>query len=193
MRLLSELGACSERWLVTKTKEAGYLVRSISFSSNALFLASFGAGFRSISGGGSQLLLQGLKCLFANRPKRVHEMKINKLVRQYAIFVIVFLSASAMSFAQQALPKLQMAELTKKLQLTEQQQKQIAPLVAERDKKAEALEADKSMGKLQKLKQAMQLQTDFRNGAAKYLNADQVKKLDALQAERRAKLTKGKA
>jgi hypothetical protein len=49
------------------------------------------------------------------------------------------------------------------------------------------------MGKLQKLKQAMQLQTDFRNGAAKYLNADQVKKLDALQAERRAKLTKGKA
>jgi len=84
-----------------------------------------------------------------------------------------------------------MAELTKKLQLTEQQQKQIAPLVAERDKKAEALEADKSMGKLQKLKQAMQLQTDFHNGAAKYLNADQVKKLDALQAERRAKLTKG--
>ena len=119
-------------------------------------------------------------------------MKINKLVRQYAIFVIVFLSASAMSPAQ-AIPKLQMAELTKKLQLTEQQQKQIAPLVAERDKKAEALEADKSMGKLQKLKQAMQLQTDFRNGAAKYLNADQVKKLDALQAERRAKLTKGKA
>ena len=32
------------------------------------------------------------------------------------------------------------------------------------------------MGKLQKLKQAMQLQTDFRNGAAKYLNAEQVKK-----------------
>jgi len=120
-------------------------------------------------------------------------MKINKLVRQWAIVVIVFWSASAISLAQQAMPKLQMAELTKKLQLTEQQQKQIAPLVAERDKKAEALETDKSMGKLQKLKQATQLQTDFRNGAAKYLNADQVKKLDALQAERRAKLTKGKA
>src|ERR1700716_1346269 len=111
-------------------------------------------------------------------------MKINKLVRRWAIVVIVFWSASAISLAQQTIPKLQMAELTKKLQLTEQQQKQIAPLVAERDKKAEALEADKSMGKLQK---------DFRNGAAKYLNADQVKKLDALQAERRAKLTKGKA
>jgi len=120
-------------------------------------------------------------------------MKTNKLFRQCLTFAIVFLSASTISQAQQAIPKLQMAELTKKLQLTEQQQKQLAPLVAERDKKAEALEADKSTGKLQKLKQAMQLQTDFRNGAAKYLNADQVKKLDALQAERRAKLTKGKA
>lgn len=125
--------------------------------------------------------------------KRIHEMNTNKLFRQCVTFAIVFLSALAISQAQQAIPKLQMAELTKKLQLTEQQQKQLAPLVAERDKKAEALEADKSTGKLQKLKQAMQLQTDFRNGAAKYLNADQVKKLDALQAERRAKLTKGKA
>jgi hypothetical protein len=120
-------------------------------------------------------------------------MKINKLVRQYAIFVIVFLSASAISLAQQAIPKLQIAELTKKLQLTEQQQKQIAPLVAERDKKAEALEADKSMGKLQKLKQAMQLQTDFRNGAAKYLNDNQVKKHNAIQEELRTKLAKRKA
>jgi DNA gyrase/topoisomerase IV subunit A len=83
-----------------------------------------------------------------------------------------------------------MAELTKKLQLTDQQQKQIAPLVVQRDKKAEVLEADKSMGKLQKLKQAVQLQKDFKNDAAKYLNADQVKKLEALQEERRAKLTK---
>jgi len=122
---------------------------------------------------------------------KIQEMKNNKRFRQCLTFAIVFLSVAAISLAQQAMPKLQMAELTKKLQLTEQQQKQIAPLVAERDKKAEALEADKSMGKLQKLKQAMQLQTDFHNGAAKYLNADQVKKLDALQAERRAKLTKG--
>ena len=122
---------------------------------------------------------------------KIQEMKNNKQFRQCLTFAIVFLSVAAISLAQQAMPKLQMAELTKKLQLTEQQQKQIAPLVAERDKKAEALEADKSMGKLQKLKQAMQLQTDFHNGAAKYLNADQVKKLDALQAERRAKLTKG--
>jgi protein CpxP len=119
-------------------------------------------------------------------------MKTNKLFRQCVTFAIIFLSASTISFAQQGIAKLQMAELTKKLQLTEQQQKQIAPLVAQRDKKAEALEADKSAGKLQKLKKAMQLQTDFRNDAAKYLNADQTKKLDALQAERRAQLTKGK-
>lgn len=117
-------------------------------------------------------------------------MKTNTLFRIGVAVAIVLLSTSAISFAQ-AVAKLQMAELTKKLQLTEQQQKQIAPLVAERDKKAQALEADKSMGKLQKLKQAMQLQTDFRNSAAKYLNADQVKKLEALQAERRAKLNKG--
>jgi hypothetical protein len=120
----------------------------------------------------------------------INEMKTNTLFRIGVAVAIVLLSTSAISFAQ-AVAKLQMAELTKKLQLTEQQQKQIAPLVAERDKKAQALEADKSMGKLQKLKQAMQLQTDFRNSAAKYLNADQVKKLEALQAERRAKLNKG--
>jgi hypothetical protein len=119
-------------------------------------------------------------------------MKTNMLFRQCATLAILFWCVSTFSLAQQTIPKLQMAELTKKLQLTEQQQKQIAPLVLERDKKAAALETDKSMGKLQKLKQAMQLQTDFRNGAAKYLTPDQVKKLDQLQAERRAKLAKAK-
>jgi periplasmic protein CpxP/Spy len=119
-------------------------------------------------------------------------MKPNTFLRHCLFVVAALLSTSTLTLAQQAIPKLQMAELTKKLQLTEQQQKQIAPLVAERDKKIEALEANKSMGKLQKLKQAEQLQTDFRNGVAKYLNADQMKKLEALQAERRAKLTKGR-
>jgi hypothetical protein len=103
---------------------------------------------------------------------------------------LILLVTAASAFAQ-AVVKLQMAELTSKLQLTEQQQKQMAPLIAERDKKVEALEADKSMGKLQKLRQAMQLQTEFRDGAAKILNADQLKKLEALQAERREELMKG--
>lgn len=118
-------------------------------------------------------------------------MKLSSLFRQYVAFAVVFLTASAIAFAQTG-PTLQVAELTKKLQLTDQQQKQIAPLVEQRDKKAQALEADKSLGKLQKIKKAVQIQTDFRNDAAKFLNADQVKKLDALQAERRAKLSKGK-
>jgi hypothetical protein len=119
-------------------------------------------------------------------------MKPNTFLRRRLFAVVVLLSTSVLTLAQEAIPKLQMAELTKKLQLTEQQQKQLAPLVAERDKKAEALAANKSMGKLRKLKAVEQLQTDFRNSAAKVLNADQVKKLEALQAERRAKLMQGR-
>ena len=115
-------------------------------------------------------------------------MKPNIFLRRCLFVVIVLLSTSALTLAQQALPELQMAELTKKLQLSEQQQKQLAPIVAERDKRAEALAANKSMGKLQKLKAFEQLQTGFRNSAAKVLNPDQVKKLEALQAERKAKL-----
>jgi hypothetical protein len=132
-----------------------------------------------------------LKAIKQNQQLRNNRMKANNLVLRCLACAILCLSAPAISLAQTA-PKLQMAELTKKLQLTDQQQKQIAPLVAQRDKKAEALEADKSMGKLQKLKQAVQLQKDFKNDAAKYLNADQAKKLEALQEERRAKLTQGK-
>jgi len=81
-----------------------------------------------------------------------------------------------------------MMELTKKLQLTDQQQKQLAPIVKQRDQEAEALKANTSMGRMQKLRKINEIQTGFRNKAAKILNAEQVKKLDALQAERRAKL-----
>jgi len=44
------------------------------------------------------------------------------------------------------------------------------------------------MGKLQKLRKASEIQTSFRDQAAAHMNADQVEKLEALQAERRAKL-----
>ena len=115
-------------------------------------------------------------------------MKPNTFLRRCLYVVMVLLSISLLTLAQQAIPKLQMAELTKSLQLTEQQQKQLAPIVAERDKKAEALMANKSMGKLRKLKAVEQMQAEFRISAAKVLNPDQVKKLEALQAERRAKL-----
>jgi hypothetical protein len=89
----------------------------------------------------------------------------------------------------QNVPALQMAELSKKLQLTDQQRKELTPIVEERDKEIKALKADTSMGKLQKLRRVSEIQTSFRDHAAEHLNADQVKKLEALQAERRAKLT----
>ena len=81
-----------------------------------------------------------------------------------------------------------MVELSKKLQLTDQQKKELTPIVEERDKKIKALKADTSMGKLQKVRKASEIQDNFREQAAKHLNADQEKKLEALQAERRAKL-----
>jgi hypothetical protein len=46
-----------------------------------------------------------------------------------------------------------MAELSKKLQLTDTQKKQLAPIVEQRDREAKALNADTLMGKLQKLRQ----------------------------------------
>jgi len=81
-----------------------------------------------------------------------------------------------------------MAELSTKLQLNEQQKKELAPVVEQRDKEIKDLKADTSTGKLQKLRRAKEIQANFRNQAARFLNADQVKKLDALQAERRSKL-----
>jgi len=81
-----------------------------------------------------------------------------------------------------------MAELTTKLQLNEQQQKALTPIVAQRDKQIMALKANTSIGKLQKLRKVEAIQTNFREQAAKVLTPDQQKKLEALQAERRAKL-----
>ena len=84
--------------------------------------------------------------------------------------------------------ELQLAELTKELQLSARQEKALAPMVAERDQKAKALIADTSMGPLQKLRKAQEIQKNFREQAGKVLTPDQVQKLEALQAERRAKL-----
>jgi Spy/CpxP family protein refolding chaperone len=60
--------------------------------------------------------------------------------------------------------------------------------VGQRDKRIKALKADTSMGKLQKLRKATEVQENFRNRAVKILNPEQTKKFEALQAERRAKL-----
>jgi uncharacterized membrane protein YhiD involved in acid resistance len=83
---------------------------------------------------------------------------------------------------------LTLAELTKQLHLTDQQKKELAPVVEERNKKIEALKADTSATKLQKLRKAREIQSDFTSEASKHLNADQVKKLEAIQAERRSQI-----
>ena len=88
----------------------------------------------------------------------------------------------------QAVQALQVKELTEKLQLNEQQQKAMTPIVAQRDKALKALKADTSAGKLQKLRKLEAIQANFKASASKVLTPEQSKKLEALQAERREKL-----
>ena len=114
----------------------------------------------------------------------MNKMKANNTFKSSIFFAGLLFGIVFSAFAQE----LQMAELSKKLQLTDQQKKELTPIVEQRDKKIKALKADTSMGKLQKVRKASEIQDNFREQAAKHLNADQVKKLEALQAERRAKL-----
>jgi hypothetical protein len=114
-------------------------------------------------------------------------MKANHRFRFSAVFAALLVGIVFPALAQIG-PELQMAELSKKLGLTDQQKKELTPIVETRDKQIKALKADTSQGKLQKLHKATEIQENFRNQAAKHLNPDQVKKLEALQAERRAKL-----
>jgi protein CpxP len=113
--------------------------------------------------------------------------KLNTLTRSIVV-ALLMLGFAAPLFAQ-AITGLQMAELTKKLQLTDQQQKQLAPIVEQRDREAQALKANTSLSRIQKVRKISEVQTNFRNQAAKVLNPEQIKKFDALQAERRAKIT----
>jgi hypothetical protein len=114
-------------------------------------------------------------------------MKAKNVFPPMAVIAALFFSILFPALAQTG-SELNMAVLSKKLQLTDQQKKQLAPVVEQRDKEIKALKADTSMGKLQKLRKAQEIQTNFRSQAAKFLNPDQIKKLDELQAERRAKL-----
>ncbi len=114
-------------------------------------------------------------------------MKIIKIIQPFVIFMVVIFSFTNLAIGQ-AMEGLQLAELTEKLQLNEQQQKALTPIVAQRDKAVKALVANTSLGKLQKLRKVEAIQTNFREQAAKVLTADQYKKLQALQAERKQKL-----
>jgi periplasmic protein CpxP/Spy len=109
------------------------------------------------------------------------------LIRSLLIAFLFLVFATPLT--AQRIATIQMAELTKKLQLTDQQQKQLAPIVEQRDREVAALKANTSLSKMQKLRKIGEIQTNFRNNAAKILNPEQTKKLEAMQAQRRAKLT----
>jgi Spy/CpxP family protein refolding chaperone len=114
-------------------------------------------------------------------------MNAIKVIRQFVIFATVIYCFTSLAIGQ-VMEGLQIKELTEKLQLNEQQQKALTPIVAQRDKAVKGLMANTSMGKLQKLRKIQAIQTNFRTEAGKVLTAEQSKKLEALQAERRAKL-----
>jgi hypothetical protein len=113
-------------------------------------------------------------------------------MRQLTLLVVALLFAGlAPNTLAADIPTLGLAELTSKLKLTDQQQKQIAPLVTERDQKVEAIKNDKSLSKAQRLKQGLAAQNDFKSGVEKYLTGDQVKTFDSLISSRRSKLIQG--
>jgi Spy/CpxP family protein refolding chaperone len=114
-------------------------------------------------------------------------MKAIKVMQQFGLIASLVLCVTATAIGQ-GVEGLQLTELTKKLQLTEQQQKAMAPIIAKRDEQAKALKANTSMGKLQKLRKLEEIQTNFRTQSAKVLTPEQNKKLETLQAERRSKL-----
>jgi Spy/CpxP family protein refolding chaperone len=114
-------------------------------------------------------------------------MKSFKLFPKLVMLVAAVFCVTNLAIGQ-VMEGIQMKELTEKLQLNEQQQKAMTPIVAQRDKAIKALMSDTSMGKLQKLRKVQAIQTNFRTQAGKVLTPEQSKKLEALQAERREKL-----
>ena len=105
-----------------------------------------------------------------------------------SVLVALLFAVFATPLVAQPIAPIQMAELTRELHLTGQQQKQLAPVVEQRDRQVEALKSNTSLSKIQKLRKLSEIQTNFRNGAARVLSPEQMNKLDALQAERSAKL-----
>lgn len=115
-------------------------------------------------------------------------MKSIGAIKQLVILATAIFCCTSFAIGQ-VMEGLQVKELTEKLQLNEQQQKAITPIVAQRDKALKALKADTSTGKLQKLRKLEAIQANFKASASKVLTPEQSKKLEALQAERRQKLT----
>jgi hypothetical protein len=105
-----------------------------------------------------------------------------------SLLVTVLSFCLAFPAMAQLLADLQLAELTEKLQLSAHQQKELTPVIERRDNELQALKADSSMGKLEKLEKLKGIHANFNKHAAKILSAGQFKKLEQLQAERREKL-----
>jgi hypothetical protein len=82
-------------------------------------------------------------------------MNKSSVLSRSIVIALLFLGFAAPLFAQ-AIAGLQMAELTKKLQLTGQQQKQLAPMIEQRDKEAEALKSNTSLSRIQKFRKIRQ-------------------------------------
>ena len=114
-------------------------------------------------------------------------MKVIKAIQQLVVTAAVIFCFTSLAVGQ-VMEGLQMKELTEKLQLNEQQQKALTPIVAQRDKQLKELKGDTSTGKLQKLRKLEAIQANFKAQASKVLTPEQSKKLEALQAERRSKL-----
>ena len=92
---------------------------------------------------------------------------MKNLFKPPVVLAALFFCILSPAFAQVG-PELQMAELSKKLQLTDAQKKQLAPIVEQRDREAKALKADTSMGKLQKLRKVQEIQTIFETRRLKF-------------------------
>ena len=114
-------------------------------------------------------------------------MKSINAIKQLVILATAVFCLTSLAIGQ-AMEGIQMKELTEKLQLNEQQQKAMTPIVAQRDKALKALKADTSSGKLQKLRKLEAIQGNFKAEASKVLTPEQSKKLEAMQAARREKL-----
>jgi Spy/CpxP family protein refolding chaperone len=109
----------------------------------------------------------------------------------YLFLVLASALALACNCWAQASPGDELREMSSKLQLTEKQKMQMAPLVSKQSRDFKALKENTSMGKLQKLRQVKELQANFHNEASKVLKPDQMKKLEEMQAERRARFARG--
>src|SRR6516162_4858937 len=74
-----------------------------------------------------------------------------------SVLITCFCLVFATPLVAQPISGIQMAELTEKLHLTDQQQKELAPAVEQRDREIEALKANTSMSKIQKLRKLSEI------------------------------------